>query len=120
MYHYGIAPDPGSLPVKTAGTVPEPGAFCLRTGTQEGRTGPGRAVISGDTFSLRYLSRRTGYPHVNSSLTEESVMDNIAWLFPGPADGRRPRAFIIGVAIPSACHLVTGSTVRFGRRTARR
>ena len=47
-------------------------------------------------------------------------MDNIAWLFPGPADGRRPRAFIIGVAIPSACYLVTGWTVRPGHRTARR
>jgi hypothetical protein len=38
---------------------------------------------------MRYLSRRTGYPHVNSSLTEESVMDNIAGLVPGLADGQR-------------------------------
>ena len=47
-------------------------------------------------------------------------MGNIAWVFPGPADGRRPRGFIIGVAIPLACYLVTSSTMRFGHRTARR
>ena len=73
-----------------------------------------------DTFAICYLPRRTGYPHVNSSLTEESVMENIAWLVPGPADGQRPPGSIIGVAIPLSGYLVTSCTARVGRRTARR
>ena len=47
-------------------------------------------------------------------------MSNIAWLFPDPIDGRRPRGFIIGGAIPLARYLVTSSTMRFGHRTAPR
>jgi len=46
---------------------------------------------------LRYMSHRTGYPHVISSLIEESVMDDIAWL-----------------------HLVTSRAAMVGRRTAHR
>jgi hypothetical protein len=46
------------------------------------------------------MSHRTGYKRVNTSLIEESVMDNIAWLVPGL--------------------LVPGRTSTAGRRTARR
>jgi len=37
------------------------------------------------------MLRRTDYPHVNSSLIEESAMGNIAWLVPGLADGQTAR-----------------------------
>jgi hypothetical protein len=40
---------------------------------------------SGDTFCLRYMSHQAGYPRVSSSLIEESVMDDIAWLASGRA-----------------------------------
>jgi hypothetical protein len=53
------------------------------------------------------MSYRTGYPHVNSSLAEESVMDNIAWLVPGQADGQRPRDSFISAVSPLFCYLVT-------------
>jgi hypothetical protein len=66
------------------------------------------------------MSHRTGYPHVNSSLIEESVMDNIAWLVPGLADGQRPRDSIISVASSLFCHLVTSRAAMAGRRTAHR
>jgi hypothetical protein len=66
------------------------------------------------------MSHRTGYPHVNSSLIEESVMDNIAWLVPGLADGQRPRDSIISVASPLFCHLVASRTPMTSRRTAHR
>jgi hypothetical protein len=66
------------------------------------------------------MSYRTGYPHVNWSLIEESVMDNISWLVPGLADGERPRDSIIGVASPLFCHLVTSRAAVAGRRTAYR
>jgi hypothetical protein len=66
------------------------------------------------------MSHRTGYPHVNSSLIEESVMDNIAWLVPGLADGQRLRDSIFSVASPLFCHLVTSRAASVGRRTAHR
>lgn len=69
---------------------------------------------------MRYKSHRTGYPNVNSSLIEESVMGNIAWLVPGLADGRRPRDSIISVASPLFCHLVISRAAMAGRRTAHR
>lgn len=66
------------------------------------------------------MSHRTGYMRVNSSLIEESVMNNIAGFVPGLADGRRPRASVIGVASPLLCHLVIGRISTAGRRTVRR
>lgn len=66
------------------------------------------------------MSHWTGYMRVNSSLIEESVMDHIAGLVPGLADGRGPRDSVIGVASPLFCHLVIGRTRTAGRRTVRR
>ena len=69
---------------------------------------------------MRYKSHRTGYPYVNSSLIEDSVMGNIAWLAPGLADGHRPRDSTISVASLLFGHLVTSRAAMAGRRTARR
>ncbi len=67
------------------------------------------------------MSHQAGYTHVNSSLIEESVVDNIAGLVPGLADDRGPRDSIIGVASPLFCHLaVIGRASTAGRRTVRR
>ena len=49
------------------------------------------------------MSHRIGYPHVNSSLIEESAMGNIS---------------IISVASPLFCHLVTSRAAMAGRRSA--
>jgi hypothetical protein len=68
---------------------------------------------------LVYTSHQAGYERVNSSLIKESVMDNIAGLVPGLADGRGPRDSITGVASPPFCHLVIGRTGTAGRRTVR-
>jgi hypothetical protein len=99
---------------------PEFSAFGLVPGKAYWLENGGNPTRGTFSSALCYLSRRTGYPHVNSSLTEESVMDDIAWLVPGLADGQRPRGSIIGVAIPLSCDLVTSRTARVGRRTARR
>jgi hypothetical protein len=64
------------------------------------------------------MSHQAGYERVNSSLIKESVMDNIAGLVPGLADGRGPRDSITG-ASPLFCHLVIGRTGTAGRRTVR-
>jgi hypothetical protein len=66
------------------------------------------------------MSHRTDYMRVNSSLIEESVMGNIAWLVPGLANSHGPRDSVISVASPLFCHPVTGRTSTAGRRTARR
>lgn len=79
-----------------------------------------RAIASGNTYSALYFSCRTGYPYVNSSPTEEPVMDSIAQLVPGFADDRRPRGSVIGVTIPLPRYLVTSRTARAGRLTVRR
>jgi hypothetical protein len=63
------------------------------------------------------MSHQTGYTRVNSSLIEESVMDSIAGLVPGLANGRGPRDSIVGVATPLFGHLVIGRTGTVGRRT---
>jgi hypothetical protein len=68
---------------------------------------------------LVYISHQTGYARVNSSLIKESVMDNIAGLVPGLADGRGPRDSITGAASPLFCHLVIGRTSTVGRKTVR-
>ena len=69
---------------------------------------------------MRYMSHRTGYPHVNFSLIEESAMDNLAWLVPGLADGGRPRDSVFSTASPLFCHLVTSRAAMAARRTAHR
>ena len=69
---------------------------------------------------MRYKSHRTGYPYVNSSLIEDSVMGNIAWLAPGLADGHRPRDSTLSVASPLFCYLVISRAAMVGRRTAHR
>jgi hypothetical protein len=74
----------------------------------------------GNIFCLVYMSHQAGYTRVNSSLIGESVMDNIAGLVPGLADGRGPRDSSIGVVSPLFCHLVIGRTGTAGRRTVRR
>jgi len=66
------------------------------------------------------MSRRADYPYVNSSLIEESVVDNAAWLAPGPADGQRPRDSSIEVVSPLFCRLVTSRTTMAARSTAHR
>ena len=87
MYRDNIAPDPGSLPRAYGGSSEGAGVFYVLAGPLRGV--PARKGGNPqDIFSLRYTSHRTGYPHVNSSLIEESVMDNIAWLVPGRADGQ--------------------------------
>jgi len=53
------------------------------------------------------LPRRTGYPHVNSSLTEESVSVNRPSLVQ-PVDCRRVMSTAIGIALVAA-----GAIVRF-------
>jgi len=53
------------------------------------------------------LSRRTGYPHVNSSLTEESVSVNRPSLVQ-PVDCRRVMSTGVGIAL-----VVAGAIVRF-------
>jgi hypothetical protein len=77
-------------------------------------------IPAGNTFCLVYMSRQADYLRVNSSLIGESVMDNIAGLVPGLADGRGPRDSITGVAGPLFCHLVIGRASAAGRRTVRR
>jgi hypothetical protein len=47
---------------------------------------------AGEDFSHRDLSRRTGYPHVNFLLTEESVVGIIGWSFPAGCGGARQYA----------------------------
>ena len=66
------------------------------------------------------MSHRADYPYVNSSLIEESVMDNVAWLAPGLADGQRPRDSSISVASPLFCRLVTSRTTMAAYSTAPR
>jgi hypothetical protein len=66
------------------------------------------------------MSHQAGYARVNSSLIEESVMDNIAGLVPGLADGHGPRDSVIGGTSPLFWHLVIGRTSTADRRTVRR
>jgi hypothetical protein len=77
-------------------------------------------ILAGNTFCLVYMSHQAGYLRADSSLIEGSVMDNIAGLVPGLADGRGPRDSITGVAGPLFCHLVIGRASAAGRRTVRR
>jgi len=65
------------------------------------------------------MSHEAGYERVNSSLIKESVMDNIAGLVPGLADGRRPRDSVTGAASPMSRRLVAGRTGTAGRRIVR-
>ena len=85
MYRDNIAPDPGSFPRGYGGGSAGTGVFYVsgrpRKACRPGKGGNPREM----SFSIRYMSRWAGYLHVNSSLTEESVMGNIAWLVPGPA-----------------------------------
>jgi hypothetical protein len=119
MYRDNIAPDPGSLPRGYGGSSAGAGVFTFWPAPLEASRQK-RVVTPGDIFSLRYMSHRTGYPHVNSSLTEESVMDNIAWLVPGLANGQRRRDSTISVASPLFCHLVASRAAMAGRMTAHR
>ena len=66
------------------------------------------------------MSHWADYLYVNSSLIEESVMDNVAWLAPGLADGQRPRDSSISVASPLFCRLVTSRTTMAAHSTAHR
>jgi hypothetical protein len=69
---------PGSLLRDMARVVREPEFFCVLPGAFR-RACHKRAITAGDTSCLLYLSHRTGYTRVSSSLIEESVMGNIAW-----------------------------------------
>jgi hypothetical protein len=107
-------------PAVTAGAAREPEFFNVLAGPVKRCLPEKGGNPQGISSSLRYMSSRTGYPHVNSSLTEESAMDNIAWLVPGPADGQRPRDSIISVASLLVFHLITSPAAVATRRTAHR
>ena len=72
---------------------------------------------AGNDFSHRDLSRRTGYPHVNSFLIQEPVMGIIAWIVLGLVagllanlliPGRRSQGLIITCVIGIAGALLGG------------
>jgi len=102
-----IAPDPGSLPREYGGSSAGTGVFVRSGRYWERRTGQKRRQPTRDTFSLCYLSRRAGYPHVNSSLTEESVSVNTPSLVQ-PVGCRPVMSTGLGIALVAA-----GAILRF-------
>jgi hypothetical protein len=75
MYRESVAPDHGNLLREYDGSSAGTGVFCVPAGAGKGVPARNRAVIFGRSFS--YGICRAGLaPHVNSSLTEESVSVN--------------------------------------------
>src|SRR6266481_1962408 len=98
---------PAVCPAYRAGAVREPGFSAFRPDTGKGVPARNGGKPSRDTFSLRYLSRRTGYPPVNSSLTEESVSVNRPGLVQ-PVGCRQVMSTGVGIAL-----VVAGAILRF-------
>jgi hypothetical protein len=89
MYRKEIALDPGSWPREYRGSSTGTGVFYVRSPLgKAGRPEKGSRLRE-NTYSARRFSCRTGRPYVNSSPTEEPVMDSVALFVPGLADDQR-------------------------------
>jgi hypothetical protein len=73
---------------------------------------------AGDNFSHRDLSRRTGYPHVNSFLIQEPVMAPAHW--PVRPAGSAGTLFLYGIVAGAVAVLGLTLLLAGARRTSRR
>ena len=71
----------------TAGAAQDPEFLYVRAGAGKGATAQKGQEPAGDEFSLRDLSRGTGYPSVHFVTHEESVMRITAWIVRGLGAG---------------------------------